>query len=202
MGSGEVWLGRALVVNAPVGPLRAWLTEAGDESDLLPSPPPIRRRAVVAMKVDREVVPEGMARRVIRVGNPDEPADGANVVSILLAPERNRRRVEVVASFILPEGTLPAPEHEDLAEAAVRELMPFAGDRLQRAPALLRPNWDDDQSLEDPAPGAGWPNEVDVRLLAKPPVYRLPREAVGSLGTDGDCLLGLRTADAILADLG
>jgi hypothetical protein len=42
---------------------------------------------------------------------------------------------------------------------------------------------------------------VDLRLLSKPPVYRLAREQVGVLGVEGDCLLGWRAGDAILADL-
>ncbi|MCU0670411.1 MAG: hypothetical protein MUF70_13835, partial [Myxococcota bacterium] len=61
--------------------------------------------------------------------------------------------------------------------------------------------WDDDLALEDPPAGGGWPSEVDLRVLSKPPVYRLPREEVGVLGFEGDCLLGWRAGDAILADL-
>jgi hypothetical protein len=79
--------------------------------------------------------------------------------------------------------------------------MPFARERARRAAAVARPRWDDDLALEDPAPGAGWPSEVELRLLSKPPVYRLPREEVGVLGVEGDCLLGWRAGDAILSDL-
>jgi hypothetical protein len=42
---------------------------------------------------------------------------------------------------------------------------------------------------------------VDLRLVSRPAVYRLAREAVGVLGVEGDCLLGWRAGEAILADL-
>jgi hypothetical protein len=64
-----------------------------------------------------------------------------------------------------------------------------------------RPRWDDELALEDPAPGSGWPGEVALRLLSRPPVYRLPREETAVLGFEGDCLLGWRAGEAILAEL-
>jgi hypothetical protein len=200
-GSGEVWLGRALVLNAPVGPLASWLAESGSESDFLPQAGVLRRRAQVALKAPRECVPEGMARRVIRLRDPAAAADGSNVVSIAVHPDKTRREVEVVASCVLPETVESDAGVEDELEGAVRELLAFAGSRLRRAAPFPRPHWDDDQALEDPEPGRGWPEEVDLRLLGRPPVYRVPREALGVLGLEGDCLLGWRAGEAILAEL-
>ena len=81
-------------------------------------------------------------------------------------------------------------------------LMPFARGRMRRLAPLPRPRWDDDLALEDPAAGSGWPGDIDLRLLSRPPVYRLAREQVGVLGVEGDCLLGWRAGEAILAELG
>jgi hypothetical protein len=143
-----------------------------------------------------------MARRVIRVGDPAQPLEGANLLRIALFPERQERDVHAIASFTLPAAAIEDAALEREVGEAVLELMPFARDRVRRVAPLPRPHWDDDLALEDPAPGAGWPGEVDLRLLSRPPVYRLPREQVGVLGVEGDCLLGWRAGEAILAELG
>jgi hypothetical protein len=79
--------------------------------------------------------------------------------------------------------------------------MPFARERVRLLAPLPRPGWDDELALEDPLPGSGWPGEIDLRLLSKPAVFRLPREQVGVLGVEGDCLLGWRAGEAILSEL-
>ena len=199
--SDDVWFGRALLLNAPVGPLAAWLGEGGETPDILPPAPTLRRLGWIALKAPAEAVPEGMARRVLQVRDPHRPLEGANLVRIALYPERHGREVQVVGSFRMPCGVWEDAELEaDVAEA-VLELMPFARDRVRRAAPLARPRWDDDLALEDPGSGSGWPGEVDLRLVSRPPVYRLAREQVGVLGVEGDCLLGWRAGEAILADL-
>ena len=80
---------------------------------------------------------------------------------------------------------------EDELESRVHTLMPFATDRIQRRD-YRRPVWDDDGWLEDPGPGSGWPTEIDIRSLSKPPVYQLDRACVANLGVEGDLLLGWR----------
>ena len=226
--SDDVWFGRALVLNAPLGPLTDWLAtppkpakaadstaakpggsaekpqgSAGAAPDFLPAPGPLRRLGWVALEIDAEVLPEGMTRRVLRVGDPTQPLEGANLLRIALFPERQGREVVAIASFLLPAAEIEQDlelEHEVVE--AVLELMPFARGRVRRLAPLPRPRWDDDLALEDPAPGSGWPGEVDLRLLSRPPVYRLAREQVGVLGVEGDCLLGWRAGEAILAELG
>ena len=199
--SDEVWFGRALVLNAPLGPLAAWLEASGGAPDFLPTPPVLRHRGWTALKVARDALPEGMARRVIRVRDPRAPLEGANLVRIGTFPEKAGREVQVVASYVMPPGEAAAVQAEAEVTESLLELMPFARERARRAAATPRPRWDDDLAIEDPAPGAGWPSEVELRLLSKPPVYRLPREEVGVLGVEGDFLLGWRAGDAILSDL-
>jgi hypothetical protein len=109
--------------------------------------------------------------------------------------------VQVVATYASRTAIVDEALLEGEVAESLLELMPFRARTRARAAAAPRPRWDDDLALEDPAPGTGWPSEVDLRLLAKPPVYRLPREQVGVLGVEGDCLLGWRAGDAILGDL-
>jgi hypothetical protein len=200
--SDEVWCGRALVINAPVGPLASWLGSGeGEPPDFLPEALPLRRRGWIALRVPGDALPEGMAGRLVRVRDPRAPFDGANLVRIAVHPERNGRDVVVVASFLLPPGVEEDEELEREVAEGVLDLMPFARDRVRLLAPLARPRWDDDLALEDPAPGTGWPGDVDLRLVSRPPVYRLAREAVGVLGVEGDCLLGWRAGEAILADL-
>ena len=199
--SDEVWFGRALVLNAPLGPLASWLEASGGTPDFLPAPPNLRHRAWTALKVSSEALPEGMARRVIRVRDPRAPLDAANLVRIGIFPEKAGRDVQVIASYVAPLGEDAAAQAGAEVTESLLELMPFARERARRVASVERPRWDDDLALEDPPAGAGWPSEVELRLLSKPLVYRLPREEVGVLGFEGDCLLGWRAGDAILSDL-
>jgi hypothetical protein len=199
--SDDVWFGRALVINAPVGPLTAWLAQSGEVPDILPAPTSLRWRGWVALKAPADAVPEGMARRVLLVRDAHGPLDGTNLIRLALFPDRHGREVHVLASFQLPAGAEEDAALEAEAAEAATELMPFARDRVRRVAALPRPRWDDDLAFEDPAPGTGWPGEVELRLLSRPPVFRLPREQVGVLGVEGDCLLGWRAGEAILAEL-
>ena len=211
--SDDVWFGRALVLNTPLGPLSEWLSERGASGraaaappsapDFLPAAGPLRRVGWVALEIDADALPEGMARRVLRVGNPVRPLEGANLLRIALFPEHQGREVLAIASFLLPSAEVEQDlelEHEVVE--SVLELMPFARGRVRRRAPCPRPRWDDDLALEDPTPGSGWPGDVELRLLSRPPVYRLAREQVGVLGAEGDCLLGWRAGEAILAELG
>jgi hypothetical protein len=199
--SDEVWFGRALILNTPLGPLTEWLASSGGAPDFLPDPPRLRRRAWSALRMPREALPEGMARRLVRVLDPAQPLDGPNLLRIAVAPEKSGRDVQVVATYLLPEGDVDEAALDAAVGDSLLELMPFARERARRATIPPRPRWDDDLALEDPVSGGGWPSEVNLRVLSKPPVYRLPREEVGVLGFEGDCLLGWRAGDAVLADL-
>jgi hypothetical protein len=204
-GMNDVWIGRALVLNAPRGCLWPALKQlGGDPPDFLEAPPPTRRRVSVHLRVRRSVLPEAMAARVIVLRDPDQPAEGMNLVCVALFPaaQAGSDRVEVVASAVVPESdarTRRAALEQELV-AVVATLMPFSEGHLTLEPAspLL---WDDDSALCDPRLGEGWPVEAEIRLSAKPPIYALPRESLAALGMEGDLLLGWRAGDVIRSEL-
>jgi len=186
--STDLWLGRALVVNVPRGLLARALREAdAPVPEILDVEEPRGRRARVHLRTRRAVIPEGMARRIIRV-------DGKRVITISAYPASPTSDVvDVVAGAVGASG--------DEIETAVLELMPFCEGRLVRHPTP-EPLWDDDDALEDPSHSAAWPGEVEIRLAARPRVYQLPRAGLAGLGVEGDVLLGWRGAERISADLG
>lgn len=195
--SGEVWLGRALVVNAPLGALRAWLERHETEVPrFLPVPHAERRRVSALLRVHRDAIPEGMARRVILLRDPKAPADGCNVMTLVLTPPASGEEWTACASAAAEPG-VDAGSVADELETAVRALMPFSDERLRRAEQPEAEGWDALAALEDPAPGAGWPGQSELRLASRPPVYRLAREELGVLGLEGEVLLGLQAGDAI-----
>jgi hypothetical protein len=109
--------------------------------------------------------------------------------------------VDVVASAAIDETGPEAADAHTVLEEAVRALMPFSEGRMVHRPHE-RPAWDDDSALEDPAAGAAWPAELELRLANRPPVYALPRAGMAALGVEGDALLGWRAGERISADLG
>ncbi len=198
--SSEVWVGRALVLNAPRAALAAGLAQ-----DPLPEPlqgPPLTRlRHALHFRVPRELVPEGMGSRVILVRDPAEAAPPHDVLTIrhLPSPEDPSRSELIVATVIDAAETDVAAREVEM-EAAVTRLMPFAEGRLVRMPT--RPVvWDDDDALADPPAGAGWPGEAELRLGTRQPLYQLDRSSLGALGFEGELLLGWRGGDAIAAEL-
>jgi hypothetical protein len=201
-GSGEVWLGRALVLNAPLTPLVSWMEQREvDVPRFLQRGSSLRRRICLLLRAHREVVPEGMARRVIRVGDARAPLEGTNVVSLSVFPTPEDEELRLVVSALLPEEAEAREAAPKRLEAAVRELMPFAEDRLGHVPVRSESCWEDDDALEDPSSGGGWPTQSELRLSARPPVYRLAREDVGVLGLEGDVLLGWHAGDALRHEL-
>jgi hypothetical protein len=201
--SNEYWLGRALIVNAPRGLVTRMLRQnEADAPGYLDAPPPPRRRLAVHLRARREVVSEGMARRVILVADPARPADGTNAIAIAVHPaSASSEVVDLIATAVLPADERELPARADEIEAAVRGLLPFSDQRMRRHDPE-RPRWDDDAALDDPLPGAAWPAEIEIRVSARPPVYVLDRAALGGLGVEGDLLLGWRAGERIAAELG
>jgi len=151
--------------------------------------------------MSRRAVPEGIAPRVLRVADPQAPLEGANLVALRLFPgPGDAEALDLVASALAPAAGGDTTALERAIVEAVIELMPFAGASLERLRATA-PRWDGDDWLSDPAAGAGWPAEIDVRSAAREPVYALDRAAAASLGVEGDLLLGWRAGETILADL-
>ena len=197
----ELWVGRALLLNTSASALRRCLREVrGEEPDFLPTPPAAGRWIAAQMQVDRQLIPEGMARRLIDATDGDHPEQ---VVRIAWNPHRDGIRAEVVASSFAPEPVDAAQRaaHRELLVDRVRALFPFDNHRIEVSPPPPELHWDDGALVEDPVPGAEWPADLALRLLHKPAVYRLPREGAGPVGVEGECLLGWQAGEAILEDL-
>lgn len=200
--SREAWVARSLVLNAPRGVLRAALDARGHPVPrFLEEPRPTHRRLARHFSVSTELLPEGMARRVICVPEPDLPATGGNVVTLALHPDpRDLRRTGVVGTVVVQD---TADEHAEGArriEAAFAALAPFAAARLEARP-VPEARWDDPGALLDPPRGASWPCEVEIQASSRPRVYVLAREGLAGLGLEGEILLGWRAGDVIRSDL-
>jgi len=198
--SGEILVGRALVLNAP----RDALARAVGE-DPVPEPlraaPATRRRLALHFRLRSDALPAGMAPRVIVVREMKRPMEATNVVTLrVFTPPRPRDPADLVASAVIPCDGEDTEAAEAEITAAVSELLPFAERSLQRVRSRA-PRWDVEDLLADPPPGGGWPGESEVRLACRQPVYALERCGIASLGFDGDLLLGWRAGDAIAADL-
>jgi hypothetical protein len=194
----DAWLGRALVLNAPLGRLAAVLEQAESPvPDFLRVPTPPRRRAAVQLRALREVLPEAMASRLLLVDESGESPIGVALYDL----DREPRHVDVTASQAVDDGADLGAAH-DRMEQAVRALLPFSDRRIGRVAAAPRPAWDDELALGDPhGTGGGWPTEVEIRVATKAPVFVLPREELAGLGPEGDLLLGWQAGDTIAAAL-
>jgi hypothetical protein len=198
--SGEVWVGRAFVLNAPRDALAAAVAQ-DPVPEILHAPPAQQRELCVHLRVEREAVPEAMAGRVVVLRDPEREARGTNVVRLrrFATPERARSTDLVATAVVATDALVPEAAEAELVQA-VADLMPFAEGRFERV-REPQPRWDDDGRLPDPSPGHAWPAEAELRLPTKQPVYLLDRAAVAALGFEGDLLLGWRAGDAIAADL-
>jgi hypothetical protein len=198
--SAEVWVGRALVLNAPRCALAAAVAQQPVPEPLAEAPA-ARRRHALHLRAPRALVPEAMAPRVIVLRDPVRPPEGTNALCLRRFPAPDdAQQIDFVVTAVLDaaERDLPAREAEMLA--AVAALLPFAEGSLRRVPDLA-PRWDDDAPLCDPPAGAGWPGELELRLPGRQPLYHLERAGLAGLGFEGEILLGWRAGDAIAADL-
>jgi hypothetical protein len=197
-GSGEICVGRALVLNAPRDALASAVAE-DPVPEPLRAPSAARRRVALHFRVRCEALPEGMAPRVIVVRDLAMAMDSSNVVTLrVFPPARPRDPADLVASTVIANDDAEVASAETVIGAAVAELLPFAAASRVHARAA---RWDVEDRLADPPPGGGWPGESEIRLACRQPVYALERGVVASLGFDGDLLLGWRAGDAIAADL-
>jgi len=198
--SGDLWLGRALVVGCPPALLAEAMAAPALAGALGGRGAKLRRRLAMRWKLPRAALPEGMAERLVLLTQPDaaDPQDGVATLTTSAAEERSTH-VDLVARVVLAEG-----ESESTTRARVEQflhqLVPFAAELLEPQDDPL-PLWDGDDWLEDHAAGRAWPAEATFRVSSRPPVYRLDRPAVAGLGLEGDLLLGWRAGDAIAAEL-
>jgi hypothetical protein len=198
--TGELWVGRALVLGAPTGALAGCLDPDAARA-AFGDPRPHTRRFALHLRVDPEVLPQGMCPRVVVLGSDpggSSAGNGPMTLNVSMDPDQGGR-LDLVARTRLADD-----EEEDAARQTMlgrlHDLMPFSEGRLQERP-IVRPRWDDDDWLEDPTRGEGWPSEVDLRLPGKAGVHRLDRAGMAGIGLEGDLLLGWRAGDAIAAEL-
>jgi len=200
--SGELWLGRALVLACPVSAL-ARVLPRDDRPDFVRRLPSLRR-AALHLRVRRDLVPEAMASGVVLVGGPGAPLEGGDHVALSLHRDPEAPGWwDAVARFLVDPDADPAPAARAV-RGRVEELLPFAaeaGPEGLRQRRVEAPRWDDDGWLED-LPRGRTPGEARIRLQGRPPVYRLERAALAGLGLEGDLLLGWRGGDAVAAELG
>jgi hypothetical protein len=198
--SAEVWVGRALVLNAPRCALAAAVSQT-PVPEPLEGAPATRRRHALHLRAPRSFVPEAMAPRVIVLRDPLQPPEGTNALGLRRFPAADdAHQVDLVVSAVLDAAEPDLPAREAEMQAAVAALLPFAEESLRRVPDAA-PRWDDDAPLCDPPAGAGWPGEVELRLPSRQPLYQLERAGLAGLGLEGEILLGWRAGDAIAADL-
>jgi hypothetical protein len=206
--SGEIWLGRALVLGAPPSALRESLgaNPMHPAPSFLDSPSDRSYRGVFLYRVPIAVLPEGMSARII-LPDPGPDDSSAGTVTVTAFPSQTHpAHVDLVARSIVPlSDPAELPERlTQLRRAIARRLealMPFCGNRLSSI-EVAPPRWDsDDGWLEDPRPGTGWPADIDLRLSTRSPIYHLDRAAAAGLGLEGDLLLGWRGGDAIASAL-
>lgn len=200
IGPDDVWLGRALVLNAPSSRIAAALRGWGEEPPpFLDGPLPGWRRLAIHLRALQEVVPDPLGRRAILV---DESDAELPWVSLAMHPSRRGGRfAELVAAAVVPDD--PGREDEMAAriEARVQAYFPFSEGRMKALARTPRPLWDDDAGVFEPVARGAWPQPLEIRATTRRPVYRLPREELAPLGVEGDLLLGWRAGDAIRADL-
>ncbi|MEE3331749.1 MAG: hypothetical protein VX246_12840 [Myxococcota bacterium] len=198
--TGEMWLGKAIVIACSPTALSETLNSEAAVQLVRTGASGAVRRLALHFRVPRELLPEGMSRHLILLTTPEakDPQDGVAAVT-LYASEPRAIEVDLVARVVLgPELDAKKAAHD--VEVALRALMPFAGNSLVRQ-SHTSPSWDDDDWLEEAPAGSGWPGEAELRVSSRPPVYRLDRPAVASLGLEGDLLLGWRAGDEIGANL-
>ncbi|MAE95180.1 MAG: hypothetical protein CL910_11020 [Deltaproteobacteria bacterium] len=199
-GPGDVWLGRAVIVNAP-GPRLAAALRGWDKPvpGFLEGPAPEWQRVSLHLRALREVVPEALEPRALL-----SPALGgltSGPIRLALHPSpRGGRFAELIASAVAPAGT-PRESVAEALEAEVRHLMPFSEQRLKAGPLPDEPEWDAPSAVADPSAGSGWPSPIVIRSRSREPVASLPRDAVAALGIEGEILLGWQAGDALREEL-
>ena len=207
--TGELWLGRSLVIACP-GTRLATCLDQDPVPAFLREPRPGCRRIQLHLRAPARAIPEGMGQRLVLLGtshpsrdfecDPASPLPGGQIATLSIfgcGPGQGDR--DLVAAMIAPPDTSPESVEAEL-EARVRSLFPFEKGSLRRCEGP-RPRWDDDSWLEDPPRHLGWPTQIPLRVSSRPPVYRLDRAEVAGLGLEGDLLLGWRAGDAIAREL-
>ncbi len=193
IGPNDAWLGRALVLNAPMHRLaeamRGWNQ---DVPRLLKAEAPTHRRLAIHLRTTQKSIPEPLAARAILWEGDDETP-----VEIAQYPSgQGSRFAELVLARKVPWAASDADEAARMLEA-VESLIPYEEGQAKLGPLAPRPLWDDDTARSEPPDGSGWPEAVELRTPGRQAVFQIPRPEVGPLGVEGELLLGWRAGDAI-----
>jgi hypothetical protein len=195
----EVCAGRALLINAPLPPLRDAITK-GPVPELLKGPAASHRRLSLHLRGPHRALPEGMAARVIRIGNLSEKISGTNLIRLRVFENPDGvDPVDLVASAVVPIDAKVDAVRDEI-ESGVASLLPLGREGWVRV-ACQAPLWDRDEFLADPHGEGSWPAGTPLRPTSRTPAYVLDRWKLGALGFEGDLLLGWRAGDAIASDL-
>ncbi|MBW2578421.1 MAG: hypothetical protein JRE38_10180 [Deltaproteobacteria bacterium] len=195
----EVCAGRALIINAPLPALRDALAE-GPTPDLLKGPAASHRRLSVHLRGPRRALPDGMAARVIRIGNLSEKVSGTNLIRLRVFENPDGKDpVDLVASAVVPIDAAKDTVCDEI-ESGVASLLPLGREGWVRV-ASQPPLWDRDEFLADPRSEGSRPAGVPLKPISRTPAYVLDRWKLAAQGFDGDLLLGWRAGDAIASDL-
>jgi hypothetical protein len=195
----EVCAGRALLINAPLPPLRDAITK-GPVPELLKGPAASHRRLSLHLRGPHRALPEGMAARVIRIGNLSEKISGTNLIRLRVFENPDGvDPVDLVASAVVPIDAKVDAVRDEI-ESGVASLLPLGREGWVRV-ASQTPLWDRDEFLADPHGEGSWPAGTPLRPTSRTPAYVLDRWKLGALGFEGDLLLGWRAGDAIASDL-
>jgi phosphoribosylaminoimidazole synthetase len=190
--SGEAWLGRALVINTPipciVRALAGWENPVPRGFEDAPLGP---QQITALFRADAELFPEALAARAI-LATREAPVP----LALSLFPSSPPGATLLAARGTFPAEARPEDTADDI-EKAVRAFFPFCEGRLERVAHSRASVWDSPLQL-DRAPGKPfWPGTTELRLPGKLPIFALPRGRLGSLGVEGDAILGWRAADAV-----
>jgi hypothetical protein len=195
----EVCAGRALLINAPLPALRDVIAK-GPIPELLKGPAASHRRLSLHLRGPHRALPEGMAARVIRIGDLSEKLSGTNLIRLRVFENPDGvDSVDLVASAVVPIDAAVDAVRDEI-ESGVASLFPLGREGWVRV-ASQAPLWDRDEFLADPHGEGSWPAGTPLRPISRSPAYVLDRWKLGALGFEGDLLLGWRAGDAIASDL-
>ncbi len=206
--SHDISSARALILNAPTSSLVDMGCHDGNETakrrgksatkdGWLHGPAPTGRRLSLHLRGSRELLPAGMASRVISVRDPSATMTGTNVVRVRIFDRGTE--VDLIADASMPIEALDDESAFEKIGRSVVSLMPLGDEGWQRiaVPAPLWDRWDllTDSCDSDPILGL-------QRPLSRVPAYILDRSQAAQRGFEGDLLLGWQAGDAIATELG
>ncbi|MFP8881977.1 MAG: hypothetical protein VCE43_22155 [Myxococcota bacterium] len=208
--SRDVSAARALIINAPTSSLVDMGCHTGGNTGSetgntqtadcwLHGSAPTGRKLRLHLRGSRELLPAGMASRVICVRDASAPMNGTNVVRVRIFQSGDE--VDLVADSSGPFEALDAERALEEIRRSVVSLMPLGDEGWLRI-AVPVPLWDRSDLLSDPSETDSEPIPGLRRPLSRVPAYILDRSQSARRGFEGDLLLGWQAGDAIATELG